>query len=63
MAPFIRQEVHRLGRRARSARRAPQAAVVWGIDPDLVDAVQPLSRYLLPDPAVLAALDGGTCRA
>ena len=34
--------------------------MVWGVEPDLVDAVQPLSRYLRPDPAILAALSGGT---
>ena len=58
VAPFIRQEVL-----VSAARRVgpprPQAGVVWGIEPDLVDTVQPLSRYLKPDPALLAALAGG----
>jgi lipoprotein-releasing system permease protein len=58
VAPFIRQEVL-----VSAARRVgpprPQAGVVWGVEPDLVDSVQPLSRYLKPDPAILAALAGG----
>lgn len=59
VAPFIRQEVLVSSPRTVGPPR-PQAGVVWGIDPDLVDAVQPLSRYLRPDPAILAALGGGT---
>lgn len=58
VAPFIRQEVL-----VSAARRVgpprPQAGVVWGVEPDLVDTVQPLSRYLKPDPAILHALGGG----
>ncbi|MFO7607745.1 MAG: ABC transporter permease [Candidatus Krumholzibacteriia bacterium] len=58
LAPFIRQEAIVSARLAQGAMRH-RGVVVWGIEPDLVDTVQPLSRYLLPDPAVLASLDGG----
>ena len=59
VAPFIRQEVLVSSPRTVGPPR-PQAAVVWGVEPDLVDTVQPLSTYLRPDPAILAALDGGS---
>lgn len=59
VAPFIRQEVLVSSPRTAGPPR-PQAAVVWGVEPGLVDAVQPLSRYLQPEPAILAALSGGT---
>lgn len=58
VAPFIRQEVLVSTARTVGPPR-PQAGVAWGVEPDLVDQVQPLSRYLLPEPAILAALDGG----
>jgi lipoprotein-releasing system permease protein len=58
VAPFIRQEVLVSSPRTAGPPR-PQAAVVWGVEPDLVDAVQPLSRYLRPDRAILAALGSG----
>lgn len=58
VAPFIRQEVLVSSPRTAGPPR-PQAAVVWGVEPDLVDTVQPLSRYLSPSPAILAALAGG----
>ncbi len=58
VAPFIRQEVLVSSPRQVGPPR-PQAGVVWGIDPQLVDAVIPLSSYLKPEPAILAALSGG----
>lgn len=58
VAPYIRQEVLVSSPRTAGPPR-PQAAVVWGVEPDLVDAVQPLSRYLSPSPAILAALATG----
>lgn len=59
LAPFVRQEAI-LSARLAQGRLRHRGVVIWGVEPDLVDTVQPLSRYLLPDPAVLAALDGGT---
>lgn len=58
VAPYIRQEVLVSSPRTAGPPR-PQAAVVWGVDPDLVDGVQPLSRYLSPSPAILASLAAG----
>lgn len=58
VAPFIRQEVLVSSPRTAGPPR-PQAAVVWGVEPDLVDTVQPLSSYLLPSPAIIGALAGG----
>jgi len=58
LAPFIRQEAI-LSARLAQGRMRHRGVVVWGVEPDLVDTVQPLSRYLKPDPAILAALDGG----
>jgi lipoprotein-releasing system permease protein len=55
VAPLIRQEVLiTAGRNFGNPRH--QAGVTWGIDPDLVDTVQPLSKNLEPEPAILAAL-------
>ena len=59
VAPFIRQEAvlsAQLGR----GRARHRGVVVWGIEPDLVETVQPIESYLLPDPVVLQALRGGT---
>ncbi len=58
LAPFVRQEAI-LSARLGQGRMRHRGVVVWGVEPDLVDTVQPLSRYLKPDPAILAALDGG----
>lgn len=58
VAPFIRQEVLVTSPRQVGPPR-PQAGVVWGIDPGRVDTVLPLSTYLRPEPAVLAALSRG----
>ena len=58
IAPFIRQPALVTADRAWGAPRS-QPALVWGIDPALVNEVQPLDQYLLPDPALLAALEGG----
>lgn len=58
VAPFIRQEVLVSAARNLGPPR-PQAGVAWGVDPDLVDEVQPLSGYLIPEPAILASLAGG----
>jgi len=46
VAPFIRQEVVVTAERMLGPPRH-KAAIVWGLDPDLVDTVQPLSRLLL----------------
>ena len=58
VAPFIRQEVLVTAGRSVGPPR-PQAGVAWGVEPYLVDTVQPLSGYLLPKPEILAALSGG----
>ena len=58
VAPYIRQEVLISSMRTVGPPR-PQAGVVWGIDPDLVDTVQPMSGYLKPNPLVLASLARG----
>ena len=58
VAPFIRQ----VGLATASRKYGPprvKEIVAWGIDPDLVDTVQPTSQYLLPDPSVLGDLAGG----
>jgi len=58
VAPFIRQ----VGLATASRKFGPprvKEIVAWGIDPDLVDTVQPTSQYLLPDPSVLGDLAGG----
>ncbi|MCP4293480.1 MAG: ABC transporter permease [bacterium] len=55
VSPFIRKEVIVSGG-ARYGDLLNKGAVVWGIDPDLVDSVQPLSKYLNPDPIILGAL-------
>ncbi len=58
VAPFIRKEaIVTGGQRFGDTRN--KGAVVWGIEPDLVDSVQPLSKYLLPVPQILAGLKGG----
>ncbi|MDO9694625.1 MAG: ABC transporter permease [Candidatus Latescibacteria bacterium] len=58
VAPFVRQEVVvSFGRRGVPAQH--RASVVWGVDPDLQEAVTPLSRHLLPPQASLRALRGG----
>ncbi len=56
VAPYIRQEVLVSSTRRIGPPR-PQAGVVWGIEPDLVDSVQPISRFVRPHPEVLASLD------
>jgi len=58
VAPFIRQ----VGLATASRKFGPprvKEIVAWGIEPHLVDTVQPLSGYLLPDPSVLDDLAGG----
>ncbi|MCB1184290.1 ABC transporter permease [bacterium] len=61
VAPFIRQEVLVSSTRTYGPPR-PQAGVVWGVEPDLVDSVIPISTYLRPEAGVLATLKlrGGT---
>jgi len=58
VAPYIRQEIL-----VTSARRIgplrPQAGIAWGVEPSLVDDVQPLSAHIQPDPVLLAGLGGG----
>lgn len=55
VAPFIQQEVIVTAHRMFGPPRH-RAVITWGVDPDLVDTVQPLRRYLLPDPSVLSSL-------
>ena len=59
VAPFIRQEAILTASRNYGPPR-PKGVVIWGIEPDLVDTVQPLRKYLLPDPSVLDGLGTGT---
>jgi len=56
VAPYIRQEVLVSSTRRYGPPR-PQAGVVWGIEPHLVDTVQPMSSYVRPNPEVLGGLD------
>jgi lipoprotein-releasing system permease protein len=58
VAPFIQQPALVTADRAWGSPRS-QPGLVWGIDPDLVNTVQPLDQYLLPEPSLLAALRGG----
>jgi len=55
VAPFVRQEAI-VTVRGRSGPARHRAAVVWGIDPDLQDAVTPLRAHLLPRDLALAGL-------
>jgi lipoprotein-releasing system permease protein len=57
VAPFIRQEAVLSARLGRTGSRH-RGVVVWGIEPDLVDSVQPLSSYLSPTPDILRELRG-----
>jgi len=59
VAPFIRKEAIITGG-SRFGDPRNKGAVIWGIEPDLIDTVQPLSKYLLPAPEILAGLKGGT---
>ncbi len=58
VAPFIRKEAIVTGG-SRYGDPHNKGAVIWGIEPDLIDTVQPLSKYLLPAPEILAGLKGG----
>jgi len=58
VAPLIRQETLITSSRSFGNPRH-QAGVVWGVDPDLVDTVQPLSSHLNPDPMILHTLSDG----
>lgn len=58
VAPFIRQPALITAERSWGTPRS-QPALIWGVQPDLVNTVQPLDRYLLPDPSLLANLDQG----
>ncbi len=55
VSPIIRQEILVTSTRLYGPPRA-RAGVVWGIEPDLIDTVQPMSRHLLPDANVLSLL-------
>jgi lipoprotein-releasing system permease protein len=62
VAPFIRQVGLATASRSIGPPRIKEI-VAWGIEPQLVDEVQPLSRYLLPDASVLNSLaDDGVPR-
>ena len=58
VAPYIRQEILVTASRSLGPPR-PQAGIAWGIEPYLVDGVQPLGRHIKPDPVLLAGLGGG----
>ncbi len=58
VAPYIRQEILVTAARNLGPPR-PQAGIAWGIEPDLVDGVQPLSKHIKPDPVLLAGLAVG----
>ncbi|MBU8869231.1 MAG: ABC transporter permease [Gemmatimonadales bacterium] len=58
VAPFIRQTALVTADRRWGSPRS-QPGLVWGIEPDLVNSVQPLDSYLLPDPSLLNSLHGG----
>jgi lipoprotein-releasing system permease protein len=55
-APYVRQEVIVTKPRTLGPTRN-RGAIVWGIDPQRIDKVQPFSRQLVPGPEALAALD------
>jgi lipoprotein-releasing system permease protein len=61
VAPFIRQEVIVTADRRRGPPRH-KAAIIWGVEPDLVDTVQPLSRLLLPGSRLAALREPGMPR-
>lgn len=58
VSPFIRKEAIITGG-GRFGDPRNKGAVIWGIEPDLIDTVQPLSKYLIPAPEILAGLKGG----
>jgi len=58
VSPYIRKEAIVTGG-ARFGDPRNKGAVVWGIEPDLVDTVQPLGNCLSPAPQILAGLKGG----
>ncbi len=58
VAPLVRREVVITAGRSFGSPRT-KGALVWGVDPDLIDTVQPLSKYLSPAPEILAGLHGG----
>ena len=58
VAPFIRQEAILTAARSFGPPR-PKGVIIWGVEPDLVDTVQPLGKYIRPEAAVLANLQGG----
>jgi len=58
VAPLVRREVIITAGRTFGSPRT-KGALVWGVDPDLIDEVQPLSKYLLQAPEILAGLRGG----
>jgi len=57
VSPFIRQVGLVTATRTIGPPRIKEI-VAWGIEPRLVDSVQPLSRFLLPGPSVLDDLQG-----
>ncbi|MFT7699763.1 MAG: lipoprotein-releasing system permease protein, partial [Candidatus Krumholzibacteriia bacterium] len=56
VAPYIRQEVLVSSPRTIGPPR-PQAGMIWGIEPDLIDTVQPMSQFVKPNPEVIATLN------
>ena len=55
VSPFIRQEAV-VSRKPLLGGVISRGAIVWGVDPDRIDAVQPFSEQLQPGPAALAEL-------
>ena len=55
VAPFIRQVGLATATRTLGPPRIKEV-VAWGVEPHLVDSVQPLTRYLLPNASVLDKL-------
>ncbi len=55
VAPFIKQEAILTVARSYGPPR-PQGVLIWGVEPDLVESVQPMGKYLLPQPEILASL-------
>ena len=56
VTPFIRQEVLVTAAHSYGQPR-PQAGVVWGIEPDLIDTVLPMSEHVRPNPQVISSLN------
>ena len=56
VTPFIRQEILITAARSYGPPR-PQAGVIWGIEPDLVNTVLPMNENVRPNPEVIGSLN------